>query len=663
MIKKSYILLIFILIPLTFVNALSESQRGAVLDNFKKKQYDLLFESDVQDFSTDYDDISEVWKKVNIYENLWDKAEEERKEAEAKNNALLWKITSLEFSIKQIDSDINDALVKINKINNNIIQTKEDIQINEKTITILKKKISENMEILLEYLIYIYKKGNTVYKDTEIDNLKSILLNEENISDIINDLYFKWIIQVTWKKLIDNHRKYISELYMKKVQLDKQEADLKKLRKMWIIEKKALDDKKLFKERILTISKWQQSFYSKFVNEKLELEKTLQLKVFKEKIRFNSIRDGILKKYNCTYVDISQNTAESRALTWKCLDINKMIYSESKLGDTSEDWINFFNWPVEPTRWISALYHDPEYKKDFWSEHEAIDIPTAQWTPIKAPADWYVIFIQPPTSWDYAYIALKHYNWYMTIYWHVSNVYVKEYDNVRAWDVFAESGWEFGTFGAWYLSTWPHLHFEVFKDKEYIDPFSVLDLSYIQFAKIPEKYKNKFYTDFNKRKWYEYKDKTQNSKFFKLSWTTEIERQKDLINKYAVWSFKNWQMWIDESLDWNVDPSFVMCIWLAETTLGKNMKTPYNIWNVWNTDSWATKVYPNAQSWIYWMVRTLNNKYLWQYNAISQLSRYWNKNLKKPIYASSPDNWHNNIIKCMSSLKWTYVPDDYNFRL
>jgi hypothetical protein len=39
------------------------------------------------------------------------------------------------------------------------------------------------------------------------------------------------------------------------------------------------------------------------------------MKVFQEKIRFNSIRDGILKKYNCTYVDISQNTAESRALT------------------------------------------------------------------------------------------------------------------------------------------------------------------------------------------------------------------------------------------------------------------------------------------------------------------------------------------------------------
>jgi hypothetical protein len=40
-------------------------------------------------------------------------------------------------------------------------------------------------------------------------------------------------------------------------------------------------------------------------------------------------------------------------------------------------------------------------------------------------------------------------------------------------------------------------------------------------------------------------------------------------------------LWVEESLDANLDPSFVMCIWLAETWLGKNLKTPYNVWNVW----------------------------------------------------------------------------------
>jgi len=652
-----------LLIPITIVNALSDKQKGAILDNFKKKQYDLLFESSLWDFSSEYSEIFDISKKVDIYKKIWDDAEEKRHEVEWKNTILLNKITSLEESIVEIDIDIENTLLTVKKINNDVIKTKNDIEWNKKIINLKKKLISENRAILLEYLIYIYKKWNTVYSNQEIDNLKSILLNEEKISDIINDLYFKWIIQVAWKKLIDNHKKYIAELYLKKVQLEKQEVKLKQLRKMWIIEKKVLEDKKAFKERILNVSKWQQSYYEKYVYDKLEIEKKLKLKEFTQKVKFNRIRNDILEKYNCKFVDVSKNTAETRALSWKCLDINKMIYSESKLDNNKKQDNISFNWPVTPNKWISSYFHDSEYKKDFWSEHEAIDIISNQWTSIKAPADWYVIFIQDPTTEDYAYVALKHYNWYMTIYGHVSDVLVDEYDFVKAWEVFAKTGWEFWTLGAWFLTTWPHLHFEIFKDKEYVDPFSVLDLSHIEYSKLPEKYRFKFYSDFKDRRWYEYANRTDNSRVFKLEWSNEIERQKNLISKYAVWEFNNWQMWIDESLDWNIDPSFVMCIWLAETTLGKNMKTPYNIWNVWNTDSGATKTFKNASSWIYWMIKTLNNRYLWNYTEVRQLSRYWNKDESKPIYASSPDNWHKNIIKCLSHLKWTYVPDDYKFRL
>jgi len=61
------------------------------------------------------------------------------------------------------------------------------------------------------------------------------------------------------------------------------------------------------------------------------------------------------------------------------------------------------------------------------------------------------------------------------------------------------------------------------------------------------------------------------------------------------------------------------------------------------------------------MIRTFNNRYLGDYTEIQQLSRYGNED--GLIYASSPDHWHNNIIKCMSSIKGYQVPDDYNFRL
>lgn len=88
------------------------------------------------------------------------------------------------------------------------------------------------------------------------------------------------------------------------------------------------------------------------------------------------------------------------------------------------------------------------------------------------------------------------------------------------------------------------LHFEVFKDKEYIDPFSVLDLSYIKYQSLPSKYRDKYYLDFKTKNWYNYEQMSSNSKLFKIEWENEIERQKYLIEHYAVWWFSNWQMWI-----------------------------------------------------------------------------------------------------------------------
>ncbi|MBT3729428.1 hypothetical protein HOF65_00715 [bacterium] len=64
----------------------------------------------------------------------------------------------MQDSIEQLDLDIENTLIKVDKINKSVIQVKKEIEVNEQTISILKRKISENMDILLEYLIYVYKK-------------------------------------------------------------------------------------------------------------------------------------------------------------------------------------------------------------------------------------------------------------------------------------------------------------------------------------------------------------------------------------------------------------------------------------------------------------------------------------------------------------------------
>lgn len=661
------------------VNALSNEQKWAILENFQERQYDLLFESDLWSFSSEYSDIFSISQKIDIYSSMSSDIESDKKLAQEKKEQLITTISSLEDSIELLDKDIEKTSKKIEQINLDVIQTKNEIETNTKTIEILKKKIEENTEILLEYLVYIYKKSNTAYEWSEIDNLKSILLNEEPVWDLINDLYFKWIIQITWKKLIDNHRQYVWDLYLKKVTLEKQELNLKNLRKQWVIEQKILQDKKDFKEKILQSSKWKQSFYEQYLADKIKLENEVRLKALKEQIKLNSARNLILEKYDCTFIDVTQNTSEVRALEKnnpRCFSINRMIYSETQLNknsikDEKVAELNPLSWPVNPVQWLSAYYQDEEYKELFWANHNAIDIKVPQWTSIEAPMDWYVVYLNPPDSPDYSYLAIKHYDWYLTVYWHLSEINVEQYEYVEKWQIIAKTGWEYGTAWAWYVTTWPHLHFEVFKEKEYIDPLSVLDLSYIKFQTLPSKYKDKYALDFETKNWYWYAERDNNSKMFKVEWANEIERQKYLIEHYAVWWFNNWQMWIDEALDWNVDPSMVMCIWLAESWLWKNLTTPYNIWNVWNNDRWDRKWFDNARQWVYSIVYTLNNKYFRNYNALNLMSWAWRKASWLPgcwwnwwpCYATDTEHWHNNVKRCMAHLKWVYVPDDYNFRL
>jgi len=642
--------------------ALTKSQKAAILSKFDKQEKDMIFETDIDFWDVSAWDLFNAHKKISIYNNIRKKVSDKREGIEAKRKEVLNDILNLEKTVKDLDSQIKDLEKEIVKINSEIIKTKQKIRENEKKIKELNQKVKETTDVLLKYTVYLYKKWNLVLEKWKIDNLKAIILSWENLDEILNDMYYKELIWIAWKQLIKKHKKYIFALYIEKQDLEKSSAKLKKLRKDFIIKKKILEDKKKYKEKILEISKWKDSLYLKYIKDKLEIEKKLKIRSLAEKIKFNNISRKLLWKYWCKFVDVTKNTREYRNLSPKCLDLNKMIYDESKLKWFINDYPNIFNWPIVPKEWISAYYKDPEYKKDLWVDHYAIDIIAKQWTPIRAPADWYVVYLKEPDSPDYAFVALKHSNWFVTVYWHVSKVFVKKYDFVHAWEVFAETWWEYWTNWAWIITSWPHLHFEVLKDKEHRDPLEFLNISVLNFDTLPEKYRFKFYADYKERTWKEYKRKSLKWKrIFKIEWDTEIERQKYLLHNYAAPAFSNWDMWIEESLDWGIDPTFMMCVWLAETWLGNHLKSQYNVWNIWNDDSWNTWDFPTPRAWIYWMWKTLNNKILGKYNKLSQLSRYWNKTW--PIYASSDTHWHTNIVKCVSAIKGRYISDDFNFRI
>ncbi len=662
--KKIYtsLLLFFFFVALApSVFALSSSQAGKILQNFKLQEKEMIFESDSNFLDEQDKGILSTYKKLNLYSTIGDKIQSKREYLEAQNEKIASRVNSLETSIAELDTDIAALGEEVNAINQQIVTVKEDIDTNKATIDILKKKIAENTEILLAYMVYLYKKGESVSSDQDIDNLKTILLSGEPIDKLVNDLYFKSIIQVTWQQLLEKHKKYVSTLYIEKIELEQSEAELKDLRKAGILEKNILDDKRAAKERILEITKGQEELYQKYISEKITAEKDVKVKELREKIKLNNTKKQLLEKYNCEFIDISQSETELGLLSQECLWINKIIYAESRLSGVALE-NNPLTWPVSPYLGMSSFFRDDEYRTQFGTDHDAIDIIAPQGTEIKAPMDGYVIYIQAPVNSGYAYIALKHTDGLVTLYGHVSEIQAELYDFVKEGEVFALSGGEYGTPGAWVLSTGPHVHMAVYENEEYVDPLEYLDLSYLPYTGLQEKYEYKYKSDFRSRKGFEYKvSNSSNTSTFRIEWENEVERQKYLLSTYAVGPFSDWDIWVEEALAWGIDPTFMMCVGLAETSLGKHLKSAYNIGNVGNNDRGDTKDFVNARSWVAAMTATFNNKYLSKYMTIDQLSRYGNKT--GSIYASSEFNWHNNITKCMSHVKGQYIRDEYPFRV
>jgi murein DD-endopeptidase MepM/ murein hydrolase activator NlpD len=146
-----------------------------------------------------------------------------------------------------------------------------------------------------------------------------------------------------------------------------------------------------------------------------------------------------------------------------------------------------FSWPVVPARGLSAYFLDESYEDYFGIKHYAIDIPVLQGTNISAPALGYVYKVSD-NGMGYSSIILAHRNNFMTVYGHVSDIFVEEGQLIQKGDVIGLSGGIPGTKGAGLMTTGPHLHFEVFKDGSHVNPIEYLPLGELPREYIPKRF-------------------------------------------------------------------------------------------------------------------------------------------------------------------------------
>jgi len=660
------------------------------MDRFKQIQYENIYLKNP--FFNETLTFYSTQRKVLLFEDLRKKHLSEKAMLAKNYTAITSRAENLETIIAKLRVDMEDLQAGIVRTNKEIITLGKEIKTLKWDISSKNREIYETRQILLEYLAHIYKKQNAISSidSQEIDLIRTFLLSNGSIGDIMSELHFSSILEIAGQKILDQYREMVKELYLEQYELETKNKLVKEKRDTELKRKKRLAEKRQLRDQMLLLTQSKASEFETYIEEKNYILNELQHQIHKADEDSRDFKTALLAKYDCAYIpddDLeSQLRDEFFMIGWidiretddfdwdepvllaapanNCAILNKILAMEGKLRPFSAKKPNPLSWPIIPERGLSAYYKDPDYLKIVGTSHDAIDIRAPQGTPIVAPADGYVLFMREPNDPGYSYLVLKHASGFVTVYGHLSEIKVENFQEIRQWQVIALSGWAPGTNGAGPMTSGPHLHFEVLRDRQYTDPLNYLDLTVLWEQNVPrvQKYVYKYSQDFQEKYDMEYSGYLLETAItFQLTGDTETERQQYLLDTYAASDFKNLDTWVEESLNAQLDPSFLMCIGLAETRLGHTLKTPYNVGNVGNTDSGGTYQFSSPGEWIHWMTKTLNNKYLWEYTQLSQLSGYGNTT--GAIYASSPQNWHNNMIKCLSALKWEHISDEFEFRI
>jgi len=594
-----------------------------------------IYESQIDTDSFDVENAAETIKTLqdsvnDIIEQLYEIDDKEVND----NGSVSDKYKEIRKEIVSVIQDINKTTEYVSTMVSRIALYKDQIQANVQALRETREWIDLSKEYIQEFSNFLYKLNNQISYENEIDDTRLIALSNNNIAVTLSN-------EQLVKSILEQFNDMMTSL---DVDEEKQVSLIKVLNKLKV---KASENVESY-QAILSVLNQKKNYLIQF----MQLYKDDLLAEQKFSMIFDNIKDvytavqwiisNIVKK---DYSDVTFNVPEA-------------MKEAEKYYDDTNAWasnLQVLAWPIYPIQNIQKYFRDEDFEKENGIPFQWIQIVAEQWSPVYSAADWVVYYVSNnPWIWiNWAMII--HPKWYVTVYMYLNNILVEKWTVVRRWQLIWYSGWEPGTQWAGFSSAGPNLTFIVFKDWVALNPLEFLDLSVIENKDIiPDEYNIKYLND-------KYARTIDISEVKFATWDTVDDRAESFLNEYGVWAYRQLAFWEDAVANTQIDRDVVICIAFAESTLGRYLTTANNIWNVWNDDRWNRVSFSSALAWARSIPDTLNNIHLWDYHTISQLSRYGNVDGK--IYASSPINWQRNVTKCLSQIKWYYVPEDYPFRL
>ena len=547
----------------------------------------------------------------------------------AKNPALTTNYRQARAEIVRVIASIDSASSNISSSLKKLIAYQQ--QMNELLQQLQEAQTSAEKAkgYLTDYMTLLYKMELKIY-DQDWDKIDDIRLfvNSDNFNETFvgTDLLKAMTVK-------------LSELVEKSTREEVKKTRL--LSKLWTLKVAAQESIEAYRQQI-----------EKLEQKKQYLLSFIQLYKSEASAKFNEMfksREDVHKMVQTFIDDIVQKNYRTNDNIPE--NIEKMLAA----SDSSTYNQAPIAWPIYPIEKISRYFNDAEFEKEYGFKHQAIQIQAVQWTPVYAARNGVVYYVSNTID-GISWILIVHQDGYVTVYEYMNQIIVNAGDIVQRGQLIWYSWWEPGTMWAWFASEWENLTFGVYKNWVAVDPLTILDLSVVTDWQnvLPEDYRIKYLNDQLVRP-------IDVSDLKIMEGKTVNERAQRLLNWYGVGVYKDLTFW-DSVVKWtNVDRDVVICIWVAESTLGKYLTTSNNIWNVWNNDRGDRVAYDTPYAWARLIPLTLNNQHLWWYHTINQLSRYGNPDWK--IYASSPINWQTNVMKCLSKIKWYTVPEDFPFRV
>lgn len=541
------------------------------------------------------------------------------------------KYREIRAEIVSVIQDINYTTDYVWSMLQKISKYKKQILINTKQLKETRAGIEESKEIISKFANFLYKLNHQIFDEEGIDEMKLFMMNN-NIPVVLSNEYLIKTILVQFNTLMEK--------------LNTNEDEQIKIIKL-LNELKIKADKDVVEYQVILNTLHQKKNY---LLEFMKLYKNDQL----AQQNFNMVFESRQDVHNAMQSMISKIVKNDfNGITF---DIKSKIEVLKQLTDTENqnELVSNMLWPIYPIKEIELYFGDKEFEKEFGIPNWWLQIKSEQLSPVYSVNDGIVYHITDNASIGINWTLIQHNNGYISAYLFMNKSAVQKWDVVRKWQLIGYSGWEPWTKGAGFVSKWPNLTLFIFKDGVAIDPLQLMNLSVIENKDIiPSEYNIKYLND-------KYARKIDISDLKFMTGDTVMDRADAFLMNHGVWIYRELAFWEDAVKGTNIDRDVAICIGFAESTLGQYLTTSNNIGNVGNNDRWDRVPMSSALAGARAIADTLNNQHLGHYHTIHQLSRYGNKD--GMIYASSPINWQTNVTKCLSQIKWFYVPDDYPFR-